>query len=244
MKRKINLFVFTISIFIITWGLTSCDSDGYSLDDMYVSIATVETSDNGEARVFTLDGGTTLYAAASGTNYRPKNERVLINYTILGDNYSGYDHAIKLNYYMQDILTKPVIYIPEDDQKKQDSIGYNKIKVETLFARAGFITIECGYNMGGKDAHMLNMVALSEDRKQKGDEPIKLQFRHNIGEDEELFGSGLMFVCFRLDDYIAANEGREDITFEISWEEYNGEAKSVTLKYPLTKEEGEPETGE
>lgn len=239
MKSKISLFVFTISLLTIAWGLISCDSDGYSLDDMYVSIATVETSENGLGRVFTLDGGTTLYAAASATNYKPKNERVLINYTILGDNYSGYDHAIKLNYYMQDILTKPIIYIPQDDQEKQDSIGYNQIKVETIVARAGFITIECGYNMGGKDAHMLNLVALSEAREQKGDEPIKLQFRHNIGDDEELFGSGLMFVCFKLDDYIAANEGRNDITFEISYEDYSGETQTKSLKYILQKEEEE-----
>jgi len=235
MKSKLSLFLFALSAYMIA-GLTSCDSDGYSLGDMYVSLAAVETYDNGEARSFTLDGGKTLFVAATTTNYIPKNERVLINYTILGDNYEGYDHAIRLNYYMEDVLTKPIVYIPADDQKKQDSIGYDKIKVETLFARRGYITIEFGYNMGGKDAHMLNLVALEEDKKQEGDEPIKLQFRHNIGNDEELFGSGLMYVCFRLDDYIEANEDRSELSFEVSWEEYNGETKSVTLKYPLTKD--------
>lgn len=239
MKTKLSLLILIASMLIVS--LVSCDSDGYSLGDQYVSIATVDASENGEARSFTLDGGTTLFVAASATNYKPSNPRVLINYTILGDNYEGYDHAIKLNYYMEDILTKSTVYAAPDNKEEQDKLGYDKVKVTTMFARADYITIEYGLNVGGKDSHFMNLVRVNEDFKQNGDEPIKLQFRHNKGKDEENYGSGLMFVSFKIDDFVKANEGLKELKFEVSWEEYSGEKKTMELKYSLPEKEVEPE---
>ncbi len=239
MKTKLSLLILIVSVLVVS--LVSCESDGYSLGDQYVSIATVDASENGEANSFTLDGGTTLFVAASGTNYKPSNPRVLINYTILGDNYGGYDHAIKLNYYMQDILTKPTVYVAPDDKEGQDKLGYDKVKITTMFARAGYITIEYGINVGGQDSHFINLARLSEDLKQNGEEPIKLEFRHNKGKDEENHGSGLMFVCFSIDDFVKANEGLKELKFEVSWEEYSGEKKTMELKYALPETEVVPE---
>lgn len=240
MKTKFKLFILLVASIIVV-SLVSCDSDGYSLDDMYVSIATVDADESGYAKSFTLDGGTTLFVAASATNYKPTNPRVLINYTILSDEYAGYDHAIKLNYYMQDILTKPTVYVPADDKKGQDELGYDKINVATMFARAGYITIEYGINIGGKDKHLMNLARVSDSFVQDGDQPIKLQFRHNKEKDEEKYGSDLMLICFDIEDFVKANEGKKELLFEVSWEDYKGENKTMELKYPLVKSDDDKE---
>ena len=236
MKSKLNtVLLFSISLFVL-FNLTSCESDGYSLGDHYGSIATVQVGDNGHAHSFTLDNGETMFVAATATNYKPEYERVLIDYTILGKDatgYEGYDYVIKLNRYFEDILTKPIIYVAEDDEEQQKVVGYDKIKVASIYAKGEYITIRFGINMAGKDKHLLNLVALNENKEQQGDEPIKLEFRHNKNNDEEHYASGLSHVCFKIDDYIAANQDKESITFEVSWVEYNGETKIEKLKYTL-----------
>lgn len=238
MKCKSKNFKFStllISLLVIC-GFSSCDSDGYSLNDVYGSVVTVHTYPNGEAEYFTTDNGTTLYVVASDTKYKPENERAYINYTILSDNYNKYDHAIKLNYYFEDILTKPIIYIPTDDKVKQDSIGYDQIKVVSIYAREGYITIKFAINVGGSDSHRINLVALDRNKEQQGDKPIKLEFRHNKCDDEELYGAKPAHVSFKIDDYIKANEGKSKLKFEVSWQEYSGEDKSVVLEYSLIQD--------
>lgn len=235
MKKNLKFILLIVTSMMLTYSLTSCsDNDGYSLNDLYGSLVKVHKDGEGHAQSFTLDNGQTMYVAATATSYKPKNERAIISYTILGDNYQGYDHAIKLNGYFEDVLTKPIIYIPEDDKVKQDSIGYDKIKVFAIWAKGDYINIRFGYNMGGKDQHMLNLVAVNEDKVQQGDEPIKLQFRHNKHQDLEDYASGDMHVSFKLDDYIAANRGNEKLAFEVSWVQYDGVEKKEVLKYPLS----------
>lgn len=219
---------------VLTYSLSSCsDDDGYSLNDLYGSLVTVHADTDGYAESFTLDNGETMFVAATSTAYKPKNERAVISYTILGEKYSGYDYAIKLNGYFEDVLTKPIVYIPEDDDVLQDSIGHDKIKVYSIWAREGYINIRFGYNMAGKDQHMLNLVALDENKVQQGAEPIKLQFRHNKHNDREDYASGNMHVSFKLNEYIAANAGSKELTFEVSWVEYDGVEKTEVLKYSL-----------
>lgn len=232
--KKQKLFLLILTSMILTFGLSSCsDDDSYSLGDFWVNLVKVNKDADGRVLSFTRDDGKTLFVAASNSRYIPKNERAIINYTILSDNYGEYDHAIKLNGYHDDVLTKPIIYVPKDDKAKQDSLGYDKIKVFSVWAKADYINIRFGFNMSGKDQHLLNLVAVDAKKEQDGDEPIKLEFRHNKNKDSENYASGDNYVCFKLDEYIAANKGKAELTFEVTWTEYNGTVKKEILKYPL-----------
>ena len=68
---------------------------------------------------------------------------------------------------------------------------------------------------------------------QVGDEPIKLQFRHNKNKDVENYGAPEQHVSFRLDKYVAENPDVKELKFEISWTEYSGEEKTQIVKYTI-----------
>lgn len=236
MKKNLKLpLLFFLSI-MLAYGLSSCNDDGYSIGDFWVDLVKVNKDEKGNVESFTREDGKTLFIAASDTRYIPKNERAVINYTILSDNYGKYDHAIKLNGYYEDVLTKPIIYVAKDDKHKQDSIGYDKIKVFSLWAKADYINISFGINVSGQAQHLLNLVAVEEDKVQQEGKPIQLQFRHNKNGDNENYPSGKSNVSFKLDEYIQANKGKSELTFEITWTEYNGTEKKETVKYPLPTE--------
>lgn len=233
MKKSIKTLLLIVASLTFIFGFSSCSSDGYSLGDIYVSLVTVKKGANGRVESFTLDNGQTMFISASATDFQPKNERAVINYTILGDKFQGYDYAIKLNSYMEDVLTKPIVYVSPDDKEKQDELGYDKIKVAAIWAKANYINIRFAFNMAGNDQHLLNLVAVNEDKVQEGDEPIKLQFRHNKNKDEEKYGSREMHASFKLDEYIAANRDKKELKFAVSWTEYNGTEKTETITFAM-----------
>ena len=233
MKKSIKTLLLTVACLTFIFGFSSCSSDGYSLGDIYVSLATVNKGTNGRVESFTLDNGQTMFISASATDYQPKNERTVINYTILGDKFHGYDYAIKLNSYIEDVLTKPIVYVSAEDKEKQDELGYDKIKVTAVWAKADYINIRFAFNMAGKDQHSLNLVAVDKDKEQEGKEPIKLQFRHNKNKDEEKYGSREMHASFKLNEYIAANKDKKELKFAISWTEYNGTEKTETITFDM-----------
>lgn len=236
MKKTVKLFLASILGFVLTAGFSSCsDDDGYSLDKYWVSMVTVNKV--GENTYdFTLDNGKKLWIAAPvGLNLKPKYNRAIINYTILSDQYQGYDHAIRLNGY-SDVLTKGVIYIPSEDQAKQDSIGHNPIKVHSAWASGGYLNIYFGYNNGGTTAHMLNLVSAQPDLSVSGD-VVKLEFRHNQRQDPEHYPvSG--YVSFNLEPYLI--EGRDKVTFEITWVDFGGQTKTNTIEYKYGAVEAQP----
>lgn len=186
---------------------------------------------------FTLDDGTRLWVAAPAyLNLNPKYERAIIDYTILSDKQGDYDHYIKLNRY-SDLLTKNPIYIAADDKKKQDSIGYNPIKVHSVWTGGGYLNISFGYNVGGTESHMLNLVSAEADLGANED-VVKLEFRHNAYNDPELYGAN-GYVSFNLSPYRI--EGREKVTLEISAKDFNGEPKIYKTEYKYKNSGTEPE---
>lgn len=240
MKKSLKLVNAFIVCFLLVGLLSSCNDDAehYSY---YTSIATVQADEDGYAKSFLLDDGTSLYVESSATSYKPKNERAIISFDVLEGKKEGFDKLIHLNGYFYDVLTKPVIYIDPEDEVLQDSIGYNKIKVFSVWAAPEYINIRFGYNRSNASKHMVNLVADSESKIQVAGEPIRLKFRHNVVEGEELYASGDLYVSFKLDDYIKENIGKTDeLLFEVSWEEYNGTIKTETIKIDLPTEPVDP----
>lgn len=234
MKRKFKLSLFVATSILLVCSLLSCsDKNDPSWNDFYSSLVTVYTDAEGEVKSFTLDNKQTMFVSATSTTYIPRNERAIISYTILGEQYEGYDYNIKLNGYFEDVLTKPIIYVAANDKVVQDEIGYNSIKVLSVWAKGGYVNIRFAFKMAQEHQHELNLVAENESKIQQGDTPIKLQFRHNSNGDPENYYSPNMYVCFKLDEYIEANEENEKLEFEVSWMDYDGVEKSEILKYAM-----------
>lgn len=239
MKKYIKLFSVLILSSILALGYISCSDDDYSLDKYWVSIATVnKIGDN--TYDFTLDNGDKLWIAApAGLNLNPKYSRAIINYTILSDEKDGYDHYIRLNRYSE-ILTKEPVYIASDDEVKLDSIGNDYIKVHSMWEGGGYLNIRFGYNVGEKAAHMLNLLSDKEDLG-LNDDVVKLEFRHNKNGDPEYYKAD-GYVSFDLSPYKEA--GKEEVIFEISWTDFNGEKKTKTIEYKLSGGETQPDVEE
>jgi hypothetical protein len=221
MKRfSIPVFGFVLAI-----GFASCSDDGYSLDKFWVSMVTVnEVGDN--TYDFTLDNGEKLWVVAPiGLDLKPKYKRAIINYTLLSDQFEGYDHAIKLNGFA-DVLTKNVVYIAPDNKIKQDSIGHDPIKIHTIWASGGYMNIYFGFNSGGAGAHMVNLV--SDRSVQPVTDIVELEFRHNKLNDPESYPAK-GYVSFDLSPYLVA--GQDKVTFDIKWTDFGGEVKTKTIEY-------------
>lgn len=239
MKTSTKFICGIIALIFLALGMQSCNDDDEYL--FYSSIATANLDEDGYAESFILDDGRSLFVASAGTNYKPKNERVIINYDILEEEKPGYTHAIHLIDYWADILTKPIIYVPNDNEHLQDSIGDNKIKVFAVWVASDYINFKFGYNTTTNSKHMINLVTDVNSFEQQGDEPIKLQFRHKVVEGEEHYASGEILAAFKLDDYIKANPDKKELIFDITWEEYSGSVKTETVKYSIQPTEVLPD---
>nr|WP_185155698.1 NigD-like protein [Dysgonomonas sp. 521] len=215
-----------ILCFVLAIGFTSCSDDGYSLDKYWRSMVTVNKV--GENTYdFTLDSGEKLWVAAPvGINLKPKYDRAIINYTILSDKFDGYDHAVKLNGFT-DVLTKEIAYIAPDDEVQQDSIGYDPIKVYSIWASGGYMNIYFSFNTGETKAHLINMVSARPDLSTL-DDVVKLEFRHNRNGDPEHYGVN-GYVSFDLTPYLTS--GRDKVTFDIEWTDFSGDTKIKTIEY-------------
>lgn len=238
MKKYTRLFSISILCgILITMGFTSClDDDDYSLDKYWVSMATVNKVSEG-VYDFTLDDGSRLWIAAPvGLNLKPKYDRAIIDYTILSDKQGDYDHYIRLNSFYS-ILTKKPVYIPEDNEEKQDSIGFDPIKIHSIWTGGGYLNISFEYKAGGSNSHMLNLVSSAPDLS-VGDDFVKLEFRHNNnGSPANYPVDG--YVCFDLSPYMT--EGRDKVIFEVSAKNYDGETKIYKVEYNYDDSESQPE---
>lgn len=194
MKTLKSLFM-AIGMLLTALSFNSClDDDGYSLDNFVLSVASIKAPD-GSAPYFRLDNGQTLWPAAGhiNTSILRDNQRVLLNYTLLGDSSTGavgFDYYIRING-IDTLLTKP---IAENLGAKNDSVyGKDPVNIVNMWTGNGHLTIDFEANFGNKRPHFLNLVATDWEKT-----PYTLEFRQNAFDDPQLIrGKGL--VCFNLD---------------------------------------------
>lgn len=223
MKKLVKLFLVSILGVILTVGVASCSDDKYSLGDFWVSWATINEGDNS----FTLDDSTTLYIAATATNYQPKNKRVIINYTILSDSYAGYDHAIKLNGYVADVLTKNIFYLNPNDKVAQDSIGNDPVNIKAIWEGGGYLNLRFTYLTGETEPHLINLISTSPDLSVP-DDVVELEFRHNEeGDPRNYLVDG--HASFDLAPYRIA--GRDTVTFKVKIKQSDSETRIYDIVY-------------
>lgn len=230
MKTRIKLGLILVFSSLLIFGYTSCSNDdGYSLGDFWVDWATVKENDGGSISSFVLDDkdSTTLFVAATATGYQPKNKRVIINYTILSDNYNGYDHAIKLNGYYADVLTKQVLYVDTEDKVKQDSIGNDPIEIYSIWEAGGYLNFHFGYNTGEQNSHFISLISGEPDLS-VGSDVVNLEFRHNQNSDPQNY---LVKGCASFDLLPYRIAGRETVKFNIKVKISSSETKNYEIQY-------------
>lgn len=227
--NKLNFIILSIISCLL---FTSCNDDGYSLGEFRVEIATATPLDE-STFYLTLDSGEKLWISAPLHVRVPKTERVFIDYTLLSDEFSGYDHAIKLNG-MSEILTKDIVYADPLDQQAQDSIGNKPIEIISLWGGGDFINTKVAFNFGEEKQHLLNIVSAEKIESIDITTPIKLEFRHNKYDDPERYKVG-SYACFSIKPFVerAKAANLTELVFEISSLDYEETVQTYKLKYTV-----------
>lgn len=189
LKRVAIPFILFLTVL---YGAFSCkDSEGYSLGDFRVDIATAIVDNKGFSLV--LDDGTLLWPAASKTHYTPENgQRVFVNYTVISDKRDGYDHFIRIND-MWRILTKNIVTLTAQNS---DSIGNDPIKVNEMWIGSDYLNIDFMFAYGGGKPNLINLVSNTLSSETTPD-AIDLEFRNNAHKN---YGTRLTqgFVSFNI----------------------------------------------
>jgi hypothetical protein len=229
--KKMKLILVSAGLVIAALALNSCDDDGYSLDKVWYSIATINPLSDTNAYSLTLDDGTTLWPAATAIPwYKPsENQRALVMYTLLSDEFQGYDHAVKVHD-IQNVLTKA---IAEDLGAENDrKYGTDPVKILDMWIGDGYLNVKFGFNYGGGVKHFINLV-----KRDSVDAPYYFEFRHNAYNDSEHIGQkGL--VAFDLSTLDTA--GKDEISLTIHVKTFEGE-KDYTITYNPSKQPAAPE---
>jgi len=203
------------------------DDDGYSLDNYWIDIATVENPDSSSFFYFRLDNNDIMWTAATNfRHFRPVDgQRIIANYTILsnGAASSSYNHDVKLNDVYK-VLTKGIFPITT---ATADSIGNDSIHVKNMWIGSDFLNVQFVYT-GYDKTHFINLV--SDASKVYTDGKMHLEFRHNGNGDTPMYyRSGI--VSFNLKS-LQTGAGSDSINLVIYVNEPNMVAdKKFELTY-------------
>ncbi len=212
MKKVISAIICLITSLTF---FSSCDNDGYSLDDMYIYLATVnEVGDN--SIDLTLDDGTKLWPTnIYSYNVSKNKQRAVAYFTVISDKQGEYDHYIVLHR-LYNILTKDIIDLTKENQ---DSIGNDPIKINRYWQGDDYLNIEFTYKRSGEDTHFINLVN-NITNESINNEEIHLEFRHNSNNDPQRNEINGM-VAFDLRPY--KKEMKDFLDFIIKVNDFDGE---------------------
>ncbi|MDR1344736.1 MAG: NigD-like protein [Tannerellaceae bacterium] len=217
----LKFFYALAGLALATLTFNSClnDDQGYSLDDMWMSIATARPLDDNTFYI-TLDDSTTLWPAAPlHIYYQPdKPQRVQVNYTVLGDNFQGYDHAIKLNR-IDTILTKQLA--AGMGEENDATYGNDPVEIDGIWIGDGFLNILFKAYFSGNIKHFINLIPAETE-----DNPYKVEFRHNAFRDNSSY---LRYGIVAFDLSHINTEGK-DVTLTVKVNTFDG-VKEIEKKY-------------
>lgn len=231
-KTVLKISILLIGILL---AIPSCDDNGRSLGDIYISIATV-IPEGENAYSFLLDNGKRLWPAAGNVRYAPThNQRIFLNYTILWESSGAtYDYDIKVND-IWNILTKQAI---ELNAENQDSIGNDPVKVKDIWVGGDYLNVSFLFNYGGDRPHLINLVenTLSEETSP---DAIDLEFRHNAYQSTQtkLYEG---FVCFDLKPF--RTDDADSVNLSIKVKGWNGETTTYDVVYRYNQPAAEEKT--
>ena len=185
---------FLICMTALLFAFTSCDDDeGYSLGNFAVRLATVKIG-NGVSYILT-DSYKTLLPIAGyyPSGYLADGDRVAINYTLLYDDFQGFDHAIKVNNFYK-LLSKPIetIETEADDEKFGDDVVW----IYDIWIGGDYLNIKFAYPAFFSEPHRVSLVQ-NKLVESEDDGYVHLEYRYNaMGDLDEPLEDIYMFFSY------------------------------------------------
>jgi hypothetical protein len=211
-----------IILFIGMLGIFSgcdLDDDGYSLSDMWLDLGIV-TTENGSHNILSikLDDGATIYPVANANPYFEfnNNQRVLVNFTILGEKTNSNNQE---EYYVRINRIDKVLYkgIFDITPATEDSIGHDPIHIKRAWQVRNMLNFEIRY-YGDYKIHYINLVK-EPGTLTAADQPIQLEFRHNDNGDAKRIPITTV-VTFDLSSIQIS--GLDSVKYTVTSTEYEG----------------------
>jgi len=224
--KKLFILLLVGSLFGLMSGC-DMDDDGYSLDNAWVGFGLVNKDALSESYTIVMDDGEVLYPSTNAGFWNDvfNNERVLVNFTIVG-NKDNPDH--NEYYFVQINSLRKILYkgIFDITPAKEDSIGNDPIQVEDKWVKNNMLNFELKY-WGSNKTHFINLVkqpgALNTDNG-----PVILELRHNNNDDTEEFPLSA-FVSFDLSALKVA--GKSSTSFKVIAKGFDGKDFEYTGEY-------------
>ena len=220
----IKWFRLGLGLVVAALVLNSCNNDdSYSLNKAWYSIATVHPLDNSKSFWLSLDNGASLWPVATNIPwYNPKEQqRAFVIYTLLSDEFHGYDHAIKI-LDLKSILTKPVA--ENLGEENDDIYGTDPVRISNMWIGGGYLNIVFEFNYGGNAVHYINLI-----KNESVNTPYFFEFRHNAYDDSKGYRrKGI--VAF---DLSSVDTNGEEVELLISVNTFEGN-KQYTIQYNIS----------
>jgi hypothetical protein len=224
--KKLFVLLLIGSLFSLMTGC-DMDDDGYSLDNAWVGFGLVNKDASSESFTIVMDDGEVLFPSTYSDFALDvfNNERVLINFTILG-NKENPDH--NEYYYVQINSLRKILYkgIFDITPATEDSIGNDPIQVEDKWIKNNILNFELKY-WGGSKTHFINLVKQSGTINTASG-PIVLELRHNANDDNDQVPLSA-FVSFDLSALKVA--GKTSTPFKIIAKGFDGKDFEYTGEY-------------
>jgi len=222
--------IFFLLLGVMSGLFTGCDlkDDGYSLDNAWVGFGLIQKDSVAQTYQINLDDGSVLFPATYPDliNQVENNERVLINFTILGDKSNTENqeqYYVRVNS-LRKILFKNILDITPEIE---DSIGNDPIHVKDVWIKNNMLNFELKYQGGNEVIHYINLVkqpgAISTDNG-----PVVLELRHNKNGDTENIPLSAI-VTFKLDSLKIS--GKDSTQFKVIAKDYDGSDFEFTGAY-------------
>ena len=214
MKKK-SIFLTGLIMLLSSVILQSCKDDdddvyyynsyAYAIGDMVVK--------EGESPYLQLDSKKTMLPSNTSipSFFLEDGRRVIINFSLLQENYMGYDYYVAIND-IDTVLVKNIIDMWTSDE---------------------YLTIQFEMQGAGEKKHMVNVVrdfSLSDNPDK--DNYMQLEFRHNMEDDPKIDRRLWGVASFRLKDLAPQESNLSGLKIKVNT--FGGE-KTYNLKYDKEK---------
>ena len=225
--KKLIFFLMVGFLFSFLSGCDFLDNrhDGYSRNNAWISFGLIQKDTVSGIFTIALDDGSILKPEAnSGWNSRvSNNQRVLANYSIIGDKkdtLNTVQYLVRINS-LRSILFKKIVTLTP---AIADSIGNDPIHVNDHWLKNNMLNFELSY-FGGSKIHFINLVM---QPNATATEPVVLELRHNANKDPESIHLSAV-VTFDVSSLKVA--GKDSISFRVIAKDFNGDDFGYTGVY-------------
>lgn len=203
--KKAKLWIFLVGALVASLTFSACNDDDDSLGDIWMSVVTVNPLDNNTYSLV-LDSEKKMWPAATDIPwYKPERKRAIAYYTILGENFEGYDYAILVRR-LDNILTKNIV-----NPSASEDYGNDPLNIVGMWVGDGYLNVEFRFYYDGGKPHYINLVSTNNANE--------FDFRHNAYGNTE----GYLLSSIVAFDLSTINTQGENWTLKIRANTFDGE---------------------